>query len=132
MKPSVTSQLGFCPLAFLNNRINSNHTNEHWEFFFFFNENQRSFFRQLLEKRQLQKRCYNSQKNIQRLITEIFKLKGKFHEFKRSSYDFRNRWCLKTENVRTLAYGTEFLNTFLRNYGKRPLIVLNTCIRCGI
>ena len=117
MKAFITSQFGYCPLVWmfhsrkLNNCINRIHERALRITY----KDYISSFKDLLKK---DKSVSIHQRNLQVLVTEIFKTKKglnpiimtEIFKFTESSYNFRDSSSLERTNVKTVKYGTEPLS----------------------
>ena len=114
MKAFIESQFSYCPLVWmfhsrtLNNRINSLHERALRLVY----ADYTSSFEELLHS----DKSFSIDRNLQKLATEMFKVKHLSPSFMHSvfperenHYNRHNRSTFKTENVRTTYYGTETL-----------------------
>ena len=116
MKTFIESQFNYCPLTWmfcsrrLNNKINKLHERSLRIVY----KKPTLNFQELLE---LDNSFCIHHKNLQKLATEMFKVKNKIapiliqelHPSHENTYNLRNQRCWQTFNVRTICYGTETL-----------------------
>ena len=114
MKTFIESQFNYCPLIWmfhsrtLNNKINRLHERALRIVY----RNDALTFKELLE---LDNSVTIHKRNLQRLATEMFKVKKqlcpepiqKLFPLQTASYDFRNKRQWEVANVKTVSYGTE-------------------------
>ena len=116
MKAFICSQFGYCPLVWMfhsrkiNNRVNSLHERVVRVVY----RDYKATFSELLSK---DKSVTIHQRNLQLLVTEMFKTKNELNPkimeeiftFKDVDYNLRNNTPLKISNVKTVYYWTESL-----------------------
>ena len=114
MKTFIQSQFNYCPLTWmfhnrtLNNKINKLHERALRIVY----KNDSLTFQELLDK---DDSITIHQRNLQRLATEMYKVKNKTSPLPMQElfseqvnvHDLRNKRCWKIPKVRTVAYGTE-------------------------
>ena len=117
MRTFITSQFNYAPLTWmfhsrtLNNKINRLHERALRLVY----EDENLTFQELLD---LDESMSIHHRNIQKLAIKMFKIKNNLSPprmqeiFKgnTNTYDFRNKRCWETTNVRTVHYGTETIS----------------------
>ena len=116
MNTFICSQFGYCPLVWMfhsrkiNNRVNSLHERVVRVVY----RDYKATFSELLSK---DKSVTIPQRNLQLLVTEMFKTKNELNPkimeeiftFKDVDYKLQNNTSLKIGNLKTVYYGTESL-----------------------
>ena len=116
MNTFICSQFGYCPLVWMfhsrkiNNRVNSLHERAVRVVY----RDYKATFSELLSK---DKSVTIHQRNLQLLVTEMFKTKNELNPkimeeiftFKDVDYKLQNNTSLKIGNLKTVYYGTESL-----------------------